>query len=131
LITGVVGVGKDFGIGNQLIQWGFLEHRDAQNLQKRVEGNLQRQPLLNDRGEDVNRDGNPDLRLHCVLGSPVKRLDPKVLLDPTKEQLDLPAELINKKVLSYGPSDGLEALKEAMVHYFDTIGKSIFPIMGC
>jgi len=94
LITGIDGFGKRFGIGNQLIQWSFLKHRDAQNLQKRVEGNIQRQPLFNNRGEDVDGDGNPDLRLDSVLGGSVKSLDPKVLLDPTKKQLDLPAELI-------------------------------------
>jgi len=94
LITGVEGFGKGFGVGNQLIQWSFLEDRDAQNLQKRVEGNLQGQPLLNDRGKNIDRDGNPDLRFHGVLGSPQKSLDPKILLDPSEEQLDLPAELV-------------------------------------
>jgi len=94
LITGVDGIEKGFGISNQLIQWSFLEYRDAQNLQKRVEGNLQRQTLFYNRGEDVDRDGNPDLCLYRVLGGPVKSLDPKVLLDPAKKQLDLPAELI-------------------------------------
>jgi hypothetical protein len=87
-------LGKGFGVGNQLIQWSFLEDRDAQNLQKRVEGNLQRQPLLNDRGKNIDCDGNPYLRFHGVLGSPEKRLDPKILLDPSEEQLDLPAELV-------------------------------------
>jgi hypothetical protein len=82
-------------IRNQLIQRGFLEYGDAQNLQKCIEWDLQRQALLDDRGDDIDRDRNPDLRLHGVLGGPVKRLDSKVLLDPTEEQLDLPTELVD------------------------------------
>ena len=38
-------------------------------------------------------DGNPNLSFHGVLGSTVKRLDPKILFDPFEEQLDLPAAL--------------------------------------
>jgi len=81
---------------NQLIQGGFLEYRDAQNLQKGVEGDRHRQFLLDDGREDINRDGHPDLCLHGIFGSPVKRLDPEVLFDPTEEQLDLPAELVKQ-----------------------------------
>jgi len=92
-------------IGNQLIQRGFLEHRDAQNLQKSVERDRQRQSFLDDRREDVNRDGNPDLCLHGVFGGPIECLDSEVLLDPAKEQLDLPAEVVKQSDGQSGQSE--------------------------
>ena len=78
----------------QLIQGDFLERRHAQNLQKSVELEFQRQPLLDDRDERVNCDGHPDLRPHGVLRCPIERLDPQVLFDPAEEQFDLPAKLV-------------------------------------
>lgn len=82
---------------NQLIQWGFLEYGDAQNLQKSVKRDRQRQSFFDDCREDVNRDGNPNLCLHGVFGGPVECLDPEVLFDPSEEELDLPAELIKQR----------------------------------
>ena len=81
---------------NQLIQWSLLEYRNAQNLQKSVKRDRQRQLLLDDRHKDINRDGYPDLCLHGVFGGSVKGLDPKVLFDPAEEQLDLPTALIKQ-----------------------------------
>ena len=78
----------------QLIQRDFLERRHAQNLQKSVEREFQRQPLLDDSDERVYCDGHPDLRPHCVLRCPIERLDPQVLFDPAEEQFDLPAKLV-------------------------------------
>ena len=43
---------------------------------------------------EVNADGDPDLGLHRVLAGAVKRFDAEVLLDPFKEQLDLPATFV-------------------------------------
>ena len=82
--------------GNQLIQRGFLEHGDAQNLQEIIERDRQCELLLDDRRQDINRYGYPDLCLHGVFGCPVKCLDPKILLDPSEEQFDLPAEFIEQ-----------------------------------
>jgi hypothetical protein len=93
------------GIRKQLIQRSFLEHRNAQNLQKSVKRDLERQALLDDRGEDVDRDGDPDLSLNGVLRSPIERLDPKVLLDPSEEQFDLPAEFIKQSDGQCGQSE--------------------------
>ena len=78
----------------QLIQRDFLERGHAQNLQKSVEREFQRQPLLDDGDERVNCDRHPDLRPHSVLRCPIERLDPQVLFDPTEEQFDLPAKLV-------------------------------------
>ena len=43
------------------------------------------------RDQHVRADRDPDLRLDCVLAGAQKGLDPKVLLDPLEEQLDLPS----------------------------------------
>ena len=52
------------------------------------------QSLLHDGHKHVNRDGDPDLGLHGVLGSPIKILDPKMLLDPFEEQFHPPAAFV-------------------------------------
>lgn len=78
----------------KLIQKGFLERHYAQNLKKSVERDRQVQFLLDDRNENVNRNNHPDLCFHGVLGGLIKRFDPKVLLDPTEEEIHLPAEFV-------------------------------------
>ena len=65
----------------------FLEYGDAQNLENCVEAPVQVQPLPDDGYQDVDRDGDPHLRLHGVLRGPEERLDPEMLLDPPEEQL--------------------------------------------
>jgi hypothetical protein len=74
----------------------FLENGDAENLENCVEALLQMQPLLDYGYQDVDRDGNPHLRLHGVLGSSEERLDPQVLLDPPEEEFDLPPLLVEQ-----------------------------------
>ena len=78
-----------------LVYRGFLEKRDTQDLQDFVQRMFHMQFLANDGHEDVNADRNPDLRLHGVPRSPIERLDPQMLLDPSKEQFDLPATSVN------------------------------------
>ena len=74
----------------------FLENGDAQNLENCVEALLQMQPLLDDGHQDVDRDRDPHLGLHGVLGSSEERLDPQVLLDPPEEEFDLPPLLVEQ-----------------------------------
>ncbi len=71
----------------------FLEQRDAENLWDLVEIHLQPQTLADDGNQHINRDGDPDLSLHCVVAGPIKRFDPQVLLDPFVEQFHLPRHL--------------------------------------
>jgi hypothetical protein len=78
-----------------LVYRGFLEKRDTQDLQDFVQRMLHIQLLANDRHEDVNADRNPDLGLHRVRRRPIKRLDPQMLLDPSKKQFDLPTTSVN------------------------------------
>ena len=48
-------------------------------------------PLLSDGDQDVHRHGNQYLRLDHVLPSTEEGFHPKMLFDPSEEQLDLPA----------------------------------------
>jgi hypothetical protein len=55
-----------------------------------VKTSRQLQTFLEYRDQHVYADRDPDLRLDRVLAGAQKGLDPKVLLDPFEEQLDLP-----------------------------------------
>ena len=46
--------------------------------------------LANNGDEDVDGDGDPDLRFHGIGRSSIKGFDTKMLLDPFEEQFDLP-----------------------------------------
>ena len=65
-------------------------------------GSLGFQSLFDDGDEHVDRDGDPDLRLHGVLGCAEELLDPQMLLDPFEEQLDLPAASIQLRDVKAG-----------------------------
>ena len=69
----------------QLIQWSFLEDREAQELQDCVEASLDVQALADDRDGHVDRHGDPDLALHRVFRGSEERLYSQVLLDPFEE----------------------------------------------
>ena len=77
-----------------LINHIFLEQHDAQNLEDFAEAPVELEHLPQDGHQHVDTDGDPDLGLHRVLGGPVERPDPQVLLDPLEEQFDLPAALV-------------------------------------
>jgi len=72
----------------------FLEKYNAENLQDFAQTQLDFQFLLDNRYQNVNADGNPDLSLHRVLGSAEKCFDTQVLLDPFEEDFYLPATLV-------------------------------------
>src|SRR5208337_2641113 len=61
-----------------------------------MEGGLQLQLLLNDGHQDIDRHGDPDLSFHGVRGSAVETLDAEMLLHPLKEELDRPADLVQR-----------------------------------
>ena len=77
----------------------FLENHDAEDLQDFAQTQRYFQFLLDNRYQDVNADGNPDLSLHGILGRAEKRLDTQVLLDPFEKDFDSPAALVK-------PGDG-------------------------
>ena len=86
----------------------FLEYGDAQNLENGVEAQVQVQPLPDDGYQDVDRDGDPHLRLDCVLRDSEERLDPEMLLDPPEEEFDLPALLVQQGDAFWGKEKSLE-----------------------
>ena len=47
-----------------------------------MQGHVQSKLLLDDRHQDIDADGDPNLRPHSVLGGAVEALDAQVLLDP-------------------------------------------------
>src|SRR6185295_1672915 len=54
------------------------------------------QTLFRDRHQNVDRYGDPDLRLHAVRRGAVKTFDPQMLFDPFEEKFDLPARVIKR-----------------------------------
>src|SRR5665811_2536072 len=56
-----------------------------------MQGHVQAKLLLDDCYQDIDADGDPDLRPHSVLGSAVEAFDAQVLLDPLEEQFHLPS----------------------------------------
>ena len=73
-----------------LKQRDFLEQGEAENLQNVGEASFDPQFLFYDGHEDVDADGDPDLRLHGVVAGAVESFDSQMLLDPLEEQLSVP-----------------------------------------
>jgi hypothetical protein len=66
-------------------------------LQDFAERTIDGESLFDDSDEHINRNSNPDLGLHCILGSPIKSFDSKILFDPFEEEFDLPTTLEKKR----------------------------------
>ena len=58
-----------------LVYRGFLEKRHAQDLQDFVQREVHLPLLLDDGDQHIGANRYPDLRLHGVRRSPIKRLD--------------------------------------------------------
>ena len=72
-------------------------------------------PLLQDGNKQINADGNPDLGFDGVWRCPVKGLDSQMLLDPAKEELHLPALLVNIGDSNGGNGKDIGQVDEAFV----------------
>ena len=72
----------------------FFKKRHAENLQDFVQAAVEFEFLLDDGHQDVDADGDPNLRLHGVLGGAIEGFDAQVLLDPFEEKLHLPATFV-------------------------------------
>ena len=72
----------------------FLEKRDAENLRDFAEAALDFQFFLQNRNQQVDADGDPELGLDGILGGSVKSLDPEILFDPFEEKLHLPTAFV-------------------------------------
>lgn len=88
-------VAIQYCVGNQLIDWDFLEHVDLENVQQELWRCRKVQSPARDDDDEIDADGDPDLRLDGVEGVAKEMLDRQVLLDPLEEGLDLPALAIN------------------------------------
>jgi len=76
----------------------LLEKYNAENLQDFAQTQLDFQFLLDNRYQNVNADGNPDLSLHCVFGRAEKCFDSQVSLDPFEKDFYLPTVLVKPSV---------------------------------
>jgi hypothetical protein len=63
----------------------------VRTVQGSLQGHVQTKLLLDDCYQDIDADGDPDLRPHSVLGSAVEAFDAQVLLDPLEKQFHLPS----------------------------------------
>ncbi len=66
----------------QLVYKGFLKQMYAEDLQGSVRVMVEPKAFLEDGHNDVDRDGDPNLRLDGVLRGSEEGLDAEVLLDP-------------------------------------------------
>jgi hypothetical protein len=77
-----------------LVDIGFLEKCNAENLQDFAHSAIDSQLFLDDGNEKVYADRDPNLGLYSILGSAKERLDAQVLFDPFEEKFHLPAALV-------------------------------------
>ena len=77
-----------------LFNMDFLEKYNAENLQHFAQTQFDFEFFLDDCDQNINTDGNPDLSLHCVLGSSEEGLDSQILFDPFEKNFYLPATLV-------------------------------------
>ena len=73
----------------------FQKYIYADNLQHSAHALVNSEGLIENGYHQVCADGDPDLGLHCVFAQAVEGFDAKVLLDPLKEELDLPAGFVD------------------------------------
>src|SRR5450759_3021498 len=85
-----------FFISKRLNYRGFLEQRQAENLQNFAETPFALQFLTNDGHQNIHTDRNPHLGLHRVLACAVEAFDAQVLFDPFEEQFHLPSALVQR-----------------------------------
>ncbi len=68
----------------------FSETQKFQKLSGSMVG-LDIELFFDDRHKHIDRDGDPDLALHSILGGTEKRFDSEMLFDPFKKELHLPS----------------------------------------
>ena len=83
------------GVDDHLLERDFLKHIDLHEMQKVAQRNAHTEFFVSDQSDQVDANGNPDLRLHRIERVAKEVLDHQVLLEPFEEQFDLPALLVN------------------------------------
>jgi len=107
-MTRPIGV-RRFFISKRLKYRGFLEQRQAENLQHFAETPFALQFLTNEGRQHIHTDRHPHLGLHRVLGCAVEVFDTQVLFDPFEEQFHLPSALVQP---GDGPSGQIEVVRQ-------------------
>src|SRR5208283_2434718 len=64
----------------------LFKNRHRKDLQQCVERRLQAEPFAHDSNQHIDRNGDPDLRLHGVLRRAIEPFDPQVLFDPFEKK---------------------------------------------
>lgn len=82
--------------GEKLHDVILCEQGTAQDAHDLHDGTSKFKVVLNDTDETVGDDGNMDLNTYRIVALSPERLDFEVLLDPFKEELDLPPVFIKK-----------------------------------
>ena len=72
----------------------FLEKYNAEDLQDFAQTQFDFEFFLDNRYQNVNADGCPDLSFHCVGAGAEKCFDTKVLLDPFEKDFYPPTALV-------------------------------------
>src|ERR1035437_9490683 len=80
----------------QFNQRRFLQTGETDNLQNLMQAVWQRVFLLGDGNQEIGADRGPDLDADSIRIVAEKAAQAQVLLDPTKEQFDLPAPAIDR-----------------------------------
>ncbi len=81
-----------------------------------VKTRIQPQSLADDRHQDINRHGNPNLGLNRVLAGTEKCFDPQVLLDPFEKQFHLPPRFVD--------------LGNGKCGQYEIVGEKLQPVVG-
>ena len=77
------------------IERGFLKRVDAKNLQYSTQTFIDSMNLIKTGSQKVNAECDADLGAHGVFVRAKKRFDAQVLLNPLKEEFNLPAALVD------------------------------------
>lgn len=84
-----------YGIENKLIQLNFFKHIDLENVEQELRRCRQIQAFARDDDNEIDADGDPNLRLDGIDGVPEKMFDRQVLLDPFEKGFDRPSVAVN------------------------------------
>jgi len=84
-----------YGIENQLIQLYFFKHIDLEKVEQELRRCRQIQAFACDDDNEIDADGDPNLRLDGIDGVAEEMFDRQVLLDPFEKGLDRPPVAVN------------------------------------
>ena len=96
----------------------FLKYVDAQNLQNPAEIFAESMNLIETGHHEVNADSDPDLGFYRVLGGAVERFYSEILLNPFKEEFDMPTALVDSSDGHCGQSEVIGDKDQAFARFW-------------